>query len=334
MGLTPSPDNYTLGRGVVYFNKKDPTSGLYEGERDLGNAPAFTFAIDIATLEHFSSRSGLKAKDQRVVTEVTPKFSFTLDEPNAENYALLTLGTVEDISQLVGAAESDTLALVNVDRFFMLDKRNVIIRSLKYKASAVPAIFVKGETVTGAGGANAEILEVEGDADSGTYYLGTITAGPFIDGEALSGSVAGDSLADGAETADAAGVVVSDGELSPTIYTAGTDYSVNAVRGQIKILTGGAIVDGDALSVSYSCGTATYKKVKILLNTTLEGRLRFIGDVPIGVNAELEIWRANITPTGDTALIGDDWSTLAFEGEILKDEAGHPESPYMDILLG
>jgi len=32
-------------------------------------------------------------------------------------------------------------------------------------------------------------------------------------------------------------------------------------------------------------------------------------------------------------MIGDDWSTLGFTGEILKDEIGHPDSPYMNILM-
>jgi hypothetical protein len=33
-------------------------------------------------------------------------------------------------------------------------------------------------------------------------------------------------------------------------------------------------------------------------------------------------------------MIGDDWSTLGFVGEILKDEVGHPTSPYMDFIFG
>lgn len=333
MALTPNPDNYTLGRGIVYFDKKDPTTGLYEGERDLGNAPAFTFSIDITSLEHFSSRSGLKAKDKRVITEVTPKFSFTLDEPNAENFALLTMADIEEISQIASDAENDVFSSVTVDRWHNLDKRDVSIRSLNYKASGAPALFAKGETVTGAGGANAEVLEVDGDANTGTLWVGKITAAPFVDGEALTGSIAGDALADGAETADAAGVVVSDNQVAPTIYTKDVDYTIDATRGRIKILSGGAISDGDDISVSYSCGAVDYKKIKVLAQTELEGRLRFIGDVPVGMDAELEIWRASLTPAGETAMIGDDWSTLEFDGEVLKDETGHPESPYMNILM-
>lgn len=335
MSLTPNPDNYTLGRGVVYFDKKDSVTGAYDGERDLGNAPAFTFSIDIATLEHFSSRSGLKSKDKRVVTEVTPKFSFTLDEPNAENYALLTLGEVEDISQVVTPAdggENEALTGVNPDRFYMLAKRNVKITVLKYKTGTV--LFNKGAVVTGAGAAHAKILDIDGTVTAGTLYLGVVTAGPFVLDEAITddGGTPGAAVVDVIDvTTDS--VMVTDGEVAPVFYVAGTDYTVDAARGRIKILDGGAIVAADDIEVLYHNATASYKKVKILKDTTLEGRLRFIGDVPVGNNAELEIWRASLTPTGDTALIGEDWSTLGFEGEILKDELGHPESPYMDLLL-
>lgn len=335
MALTPNPDNYTLGRGVIYFDRKDSVTGLYDGERDLGNAPAVTFSIDLTTLEHFSSRSGLKAKDKRVVTEVTPKFSFTLDEPNAENYALLTMGSIEEISQVVTAAdggENEAFAGVNPDRFYTLGKRNVQITKLQYDTGTV--LFVKGEIVTGAALAHAKVLEVDGDATSGILYLGVVTGGPFIDGEILTGGVAGAAqVAAGTVDVTTSSVMVTDGEAAPVFYTVGTDYTVDAVRGRIKIIDGGAIVAADDIEVLYHNSIAAYKKIKILSETTVEGRLRFIGDVPVGLDAELEIWRASLTPTGDTAMIGDDWSTLGFEGEILKDEVGHPESPYMNILL-
>ena len=42
---SPNTENYTLGKGVVYFDQKNLTTGLYMGERDLGNAPAFSFSL-------------------------------------------------------------------------------------------------------------------------------------------------------------------------------------------------------------------------------------------------------------------------------------------------
>lgn len=84
---TPSTDNYTLGRGKLYFT---PDGGT---ELDLGNAPAVSVNVAINWLEHFSSRSGLKTRDKRVPLELTPALSFTLDEPVAANLNLLFLGT-------------------------------------------------------------------------------------------------------------------------------------------------------------------------------------------------------------------------------------------------
>ena len=84
---TPSTDNYTLGRGKLYFT---PKGGA---EMDLGNAPALTANVSIDWLEHFSSRSGLKTRDKRVPLQLTPTLSFTLDEPVANNLNLLFLGT-------------------------------------------------------------------------------------------------------------------------------------------------------------------------------------------------------------------------------------------------
>ncbi|RKZ95306.1 MAG: hypothetical protein DRQ46_08655, partial [Gammaproteobacteria bacterium] len=98
MAVSPNTDNYTLGKGVVYFNRKTD-AGAFTGERDLGNAPAFSFNIALEKLEHFSSRGGLKAKDKEIISQITPGCSLTLDEVTAENLALLTLAEIEEVSQ-------------------------------------------------------------------------------------------------------------------------------------------------------------------------------------------------------------------------------------------
>ena len=103
---SPSTDNYQLGKGVVYFNRRDNTTLLYTGERDLGNAPAFSFNVSLEKLEHFSSRGGLRAKDKQVISQITPGIQFTLDEVTVDNLALLVLADVETVTQT-------TLAIIN-----------------------------------------------------------------------------------------------------------------------------------------------------------------------------------------------------------------------------
>lgn len=72
------------------------------------------------------------------------------------------------------------------------------INALNYDGGTVA--FARGETVTGAGGASATIIAINGDATSGTLYIGPVTSGPFIDDEVLTGSVAGAAVANGAES--------------------------------------------------------------------------------------------------------------------------------------
>jgi hypothetical protein len=83
---------------------------------------------------------------------------------------------------------------------------------------------------------------------------------------------------------------------------------------------------------SYNYGAVTYTQIRAFNETQIEGRLRFVSDNPVGSNQELTIWRCSLTPSGDTAMIGEDWSTLSFEGEILKDET-QTASPYMNIVI-
>ena len=65
----------------------------------------------------------------------------------------------------------------------------------------------------------------------------------------------------------------------------------------------------------------------------MEGRVRFVSDNPAGNNLELEIWRVSLAPEGDTGLISNEWGTISFTGEVLKDETNHPDNPYMEIIM-
>lgn len=89
-------DDYNLGRGTVYFSLLDPTSKVPIGYRDLGNAPEFSIAVETETLEHQSSRAGLKVTDKEVLISQKVTLSLTLDEINFQNLATLLSGTSHD----------------------------------------------------------------------------------------------------------------------------------------------------------------------------------------------------------------------------------------------
>jgi len=339
MAYSPSTDNYTLGKGVIYFNRKNFTTGLYEGERDLGNAPDFSFNFSLEKLEHFSSRGGLKSKDKEIISQITPQLSFTLDEVNKENFALLTLAETETVPANSGSVVSEAITAHPGKRTQLANRGIGVVYNLPYDDSGSNnVLFEVGETVSGATGEGV-VVAVTGDATSGVLTIVLTTPG-FVDDETITGNIAGTAevnSATGEIPSDGVGVVVTNA-AGTTTYVEGTDYTIDTSLkddkiGRILFLDGGSISDGDDVRVTYGFDHPEYSKIQAFKNTQVEGMFRFVSDNPVGTNQELEIWRVSLTPSGDTSLIGDDWSTLSFTGEILKDEVGHPDSPYMNVIM-
>jgi len=88
-----STDLYTIGKGILQFDRNDD-AGLPTGLRDLGNAPNFALVPSVETLDHFSSREGVKKKDKTINLSVGMTVKFTLDEYDINNLAMALLGEV------------------------------------------------------------------------------------------------------------------------------------------------------------------------------------------------------------------------------------------------
>jgi len=341
--MSPSPENYTLGKGVPYFDRLSPTTGLHTGELDLGNAPTFSFSIAIEKLEHYSSRGGLSAKDKEITRQITPSLAFTLDEINVQNVSLLTLGEINEISAGSGTESAEAITAFVGKRTDLAHRGIGKVYSLPYDDSAADNVaFVPGEIVSGATGAGI-VLAVTGDATSGTLTIALISAG-FVDDETLTGSVAGsaevNSTSGEVELSTTPVIAVLD-QADPsgaTAYTAGVDYVIDTSLkddkiGRIRFPNTTTIPDGSTVYVFYEYAFAAYSEIQLFKDTQIEGRIRFVSDNPAGNNQEVGFWKVSLTPAGDTALIGDDWSTLSFTGEVLKDEVNHPNSPYGYIIM-
>lgn len=72
---------YYIGKGVVTF-----------AGRDLGNVPEFELTPELETLDHFSSREGVKKKDKSVVLSKSMTVRIVIDNWSIENLKLLLLG--------------------------------------------------------------------------------------------------------------------------------------------------------------------------------------------------------------------------------------------------
>ena len=328
MAVSPSTDNYTLGKGIVYFNKKNVSTGLYEGERDLGNAPSFSFNIALEKLEHFSSRGGLKAKDKEIISQISPSINFTLDEINKENIALLTLGDTVSVVQTAGVAVEE--AVIGKPGLRQAVANREIGSYIVNHGTVSSGPFVVGETLTASVGSvgTAEIIAV------GTGQLVVIIlTGAFDDTATLTGAGGATAAQDGDAVWNPGVILVATEAGVPK-----TGYSVNTALkddkiGRILFTEGGDVTADEALEVTYNYAAITYTVIRAFNNTQVEGSVRFVSDNPAGIQQELQAWRVSLTPSGETAMIGDDWSTLGFTGEVLKDETGHPLSPYMDFVI-
>lgn len=91
--MAASALNYYIGKGVVSFAKF--SSGETPGTaRDLGNVPEFEMTPNLETLDHFSSRVGVKTKDRSIVLSKSLAIRLVMEEWTVENIALVMLGTV------------------------------------------------------------------------------------------------------------------------------------------------------------------------------------------------------------------------------------------------
>ena len=89
MPVSPSTDNYYVGKGKISF--KPVGSATF---RDVGNVTELETTPNLTTLEHFSSREGVKKKDKEVITEKKLTVRMVMDEWTAENLAMALLGEV------------------------------------------------------------------------------------------------------------------------------------------------------------------------------------------------------------------------------------------------
>jgi hypothetical protein len=100
--------NYTLGRGKVYFSRFKTGTRIPAGFKYIGNTPEFSLTIEAENLDHFSSDEGIREKDDSVPLEVTRTGSLTTDSIRRENIAYFFFGSSETVVQsaVVSAPES------------------------------------------------------------------------------------------------------------------------------------------------------------------------------------------------------------------------------------
>ncbi len=327
---TPNVENYVLGRGSLFWDPWDPINKVYAGERHLGNAPEVSVNMNVTFLDHFSSMSGFKAKDKTTISEIAPMISFTLDELDSDNWKLLVFGD----SNVVNQSAADNLSLVIAaplkNRTYNLNARNLQAKRLEH-GTITGAGFTKGETVTGGtSAATGVVLSTSNTLTDKHVILGTVT-GTFQSGEVITGGTSSSTATTTSAVVIVPGIVTVKTTVGSTYYVQNQDFTVDTNSGTL-LITAASTISG-SITVQYGCAAVTYTRITSLTNIGQEGKVRFVSDNPEGGQYELTAWRVRVKPSGDTALIGDDWAQMQFEGDILRDSQYHPTSPFMDLIV-
>ena len=301
---TPNPSNYTLGKGVLYFDRFDANGNL-TGERDLGNAPELQFNMTIEMLDHLSSRAGIGAKDMQVTKMVTPTFSFTLDEFDDANLSMLFYGTPAEIT--VAATDYNTVAMPAVaakNLYVSLGKRQIGIWKVvvAYEAGKSATDLVAGSTIAPVATVITNTWDVIAAIGNNVYLKNKVGTGLTAPTGNIFVAAGTDKIATYtvAPAFDSQSVLVKEG----LVWTeAGTSFTVDSVLGRLKINDASVLVGGG--TAYFATAADTYKQIKVLEKTSLRGKLRFVSENPEGSQYQFQAWNCSLKPNGDTAFISD-----------------------------
>lgn len=85
-------NNYTLGRGRLFFAAFATGTQNPLGEAYIGNTPEFSANIETESLDHFNSDEGIKELDESIVLSATRTGNFVTDNVSVPNLALFFFG--------------------------------------------------------------------------------------------------------------------------------------------------------------------------------------------------------------------------------------------------
>lgn len=121
-------------------------------------------------------------------------------------------------------------------------------------------------------------------------------------------------------------------KLGATTLVAGTDYILDATRGRIYIVPGGAGVGAGPLTAGYTYGTYTLNTVQAGTQAGVDMYLRFVGNPVKGPTFEAEFWHVQFIPNGNLGFITNDFGNWTLEGMCIADNINHPSEPLYHLI--
>jgi hypothetical protein len=129
---------------------------------------------------------------------------------------------------------------------------------------------------------------------------------------------------------------IDDQLLIASPYILGTDYEiVNAVTGEIKILSGGAITSGlTPLYMTYTSAARTRQQIIPGADASVKGSARLEFTAQNGDDLTWIIQNCEVKPDGDSPLSSTEASEVAVVLNILVDKVVNTSEPFGEVLQG
>ncbi len=124
---------------------------------------------------------------------------------------------------------------------------------------------------------------------------------------------------------------VSVRHLSDTpVYVNGTDYTLDATSGMIKVLSTGAITDGQSVEVIYQYAALTGRQILAATTTEIRAFVRLEGtNLANQKKVSIVCPQAVLTPSGELEIAGKAFITFGLSGTLVTDTANGYTSPFI-----
>lgn len=181
MSMADYPNNYTLGRGELFFAQFKPGTRDPGGERYFGNTPEFNATIESETLDHYNSDRGINEKDASIPLQTNRTATFITDNISPENIAFFFFGSVNNIADAGSTVTDEEIPDVQPGLSYQLGMSQgnpVGVRALDMNGPNAPVITNEDGTTTYVAGTD---YRVEGERGRIIIPSGsTITPGSLI----------------------------------------------------------------------------------------------------------------------------------------------------------
>lgn len=126
-----------------------------------------------------------------------------------------------------------------------------------------------------------------------------------------------------------------DGTGGTPTYVLGTDYElINAVTGEIKILSTGSITSGLVLELNYTSAARTREKIVPGADASVKGSARLEFTAQNGDDFTWLIQNCEVKPDGDSPLSSTEASEVSVILNILVDKVVNTAEPFGEVLQG